>query len=162
MSKLTRMLINRGKVEPHQQNKEDNIIEFNEQVPQKGIIGLEEYKKANGNHFNCMLSDYASSKLSSSRWNTSNLLEYITNEELCIDIDSKCYTLGDLSYLSNWIYSNLYPNIVCSLVECINMANCILSYSMRNEGMESHFNPFRSWIDMNMDICSDIDLNNYL
>lgn len=87
--------------------------------------GFKKYIKKHGYHFTDMLAEHISNKMinDNGQQHTWKALEVKkAMEGLGLNIPYDSVTLGDVTYLANMYYSDFYPDILKSEVECLKAA----------------------------------------
>lgn len=116
---------------------------------------LERYIKRNGYHFTDELADIASDiTFKTKKWMPKEVMTYLNTEGYN---STTCnHTNGDVTFVSNWLYTLLYPSILSKDKDCIRSAKMILSDPTSFEGRF-----FKDWIAVIKTKSIDIDFDQY-
>lgn len=96
---------------------------------------FDDYFKRVDGKFNLELSEYAISLLHSDKVNSPLSPNTINNHLNTLSIDIPDYlSLGDITYLVNWIYFRLYPDFICSVLSCMNLLRLLIENKVLYKG----------------------------
>lgn len=123
-----------------------NLLEGRAYEEEANDVMTEDYHRyieAHGYHFTDELADYASRQLvnedgTSHRWSADEVRAVIESR----GIECKnAFTIGDLTYIANWVYSDLYPRWIGSEGRVIERAVEVMSDADGYKGM-----PMMRWV----------------
>lgn len=122
--------------------RKDKIKEH-KYIEDKEHSAMDEYISRNGYHFTPLLGEWASSLMINANgvshtWNTAQVEE--TLRELNITIPKRV-TLGDMVYLVNMFYADLYPEPLQTEEQCF-----IAAYKMATDPDGVEGSTFRRWL----------------
>lgn len=107
--------------------REDQPSIMFEKNTDKTDKAFDDYFKRVDGKFNLELSEYAISLLHSDKVNGPLSPNTINNHLNTLSIDIPDYlSLGDITYLVNWIYFRLYPDFICSVLSCMNLLRLLI------------------------------------
>lgn len=109
---------------------QDIVVKDNESA-------FDKYFKRVDGKFNLELSEYASGLLQNKNgtphiWSPNQINDNL--HSLSIDIPD-CLSLGDITYLANWVYSDFYPDFVHSELSCMNFIRSLIESKILYKGM---------------------------
>lgn len=115
--------------------REDQHSIMFEKNTDKTDKAFDDYFKRVDGKFNLELSEYAVSLLHSDKVNGPLSPNTINNHLNTLSIDIPDYlSLGDITYLVNWIYFRLYPDFICSVLSCMNLLRLLIENKVLYKG----------------------------
>lgn len=123
--------------QPKHEYKEDNtsIVDPHDEA-------MKAYINKYGRHFTKALADKAVSMMDNPYWYTTQLSKALEENSWDIHVYSDNITIGDITYLSNIIYTSLYGEVIDKELDCIKSSIAIVND--KNFG-ECH--AFNTWLN---------------
>lgn len=95
---------------------------------------FKKYIQDHGYHFTEPLAEFAVNHMYSSKWNISQISQWLKNQNIDINSTEHKVTLADIYYGANMYFSDFYPEVIQSEPKCISAALLIANDKDGYEG----------------------------